>query len=165
MLDRIAAIKPEFARFIPLTPYKLSMIAGVCCFLITLPFDFVFVPGSLSFELNATVTFTQWFTSTSEFSHTFLGVLLTFIEYAIRDLLVLVVEITLNIISILLLKSHFNKKKRLVDPNGFVTGQLRNPSTATGIKTRIHVDYNLSGVSLSYRISKADERATVTFYL
>jgi hypothetical protein len=177
MLDRIANIKRQLTKWIPLTPYKLSAIAAVCCFLLSLPFDFVFVPSSLTFKLNATVSFTEWFSGTSDFSRTSLGKVLTFTEYAVRDLLVLIAELTLNVVSIVLLKAHFNKKRRLINPIVVATtGHQDNHLTATAVSKRPSdaetnhdqpVNLNRSRsvakgeAARASLISKADERASV----
>jgi hypothetical protein len=163
LMDRIASIKPSLAKYVPLTPYKLSIIAGFFCFFIVLPFDFVFVPGKMTFKLNATETFTEIYTGTSDFSRTLFGVVITFAEYAIRDLLVLIIEIILNLVSMVLLKAHFNKKKSLIKSGAVLPSSPTLETGATNGGTakqksanaKKHVEYAAN------QITKADEKATV----
>jgi hypothetical protein len=112
LLDRISFFNAHVKKFFQLSAYKISAIAFAACFLIDIPYYFVFVPDSETVRLSQTRTFTIWFSNTSPFAVSALGKALTFIVYGLRDFLVMIIEIAVNLVSVYMLKRYLNKKMK-----------------------------------------------------
>jgi hypothetical protein len=85
-----------------------------------------------------------WFANTSRFAVSPLGKILTFMVYAFRDGIVMVVQIALNFSSMFFLKQHLRKKISLhaiTTPDKYHT---RKPYFALATRVRTEVDLNLS---------------------
>lgn len=112
--DRIVSIMPSLNKYMKLTSNKISLTVLFLCTCINISFFFVFTPLSITQKSNLSNTnLTVWLIGPSHFSLTFFGTILTFTVYSIRDGLLLLVIVILNIVSICLLKDRMNKKTDL----------------------------------------------------
>jgi hypothetical protein len=110
LFDRISSFKPNLKLPIKLSPYKMSFVCFIGVLLISCPLFFVNQIDSRTFKLNQTVNFTVWNFHNSDFAKSPLGTGLTYFVYAIRDVLVMILQIVLNLISIGLFKKYVMKK-------------------------------------------------------
>jgi hypothetical protein len=112
-LDRIGHFAKPLKRFTDFSPLKLSIFAFLLCVLIDIPYNLVFVPGSKTAQLvNSTSNFTIYYSTVSAFSTSELGLVLTFLVSGMRDIFIMLVEIVLNVVSVVLIKRYFAAKKR-----------------------------------------------------
>jgi hypothetical protein len=101
-------------------------ITFIITFIINIPFYLAFMPGSQIIHTSRNATFTVWFSANTPFSTTQLGIVLTFACYALRDVVIMAVQIVLNIASILYLKAHLAKKKRIMSTPGGAASRVSN---------------------------------------
>ncbi len=109
-LDRMTYFSARLKNMFKISPYKVCLIAFVLCFLIDLPFFFVFAPATVDVKINRTYTFTIWYSYPSYFARTLLGQVITFMIYALRDCGVTLVQIGLNAASVYMLKKYLSQK-------------------------------------------------------
>jgi hypothetical protein len=114
-LDRIFSLTPRLQSYANLvSPYKLSFAFGIVCLAINFPFFFVFTPSSMTLPISPTENYTIWFIGETEFAISHVGTIVSFTVYAIKDGLFPATEVVANVISIMLLRSHLNKKTVLL---------------------------------------------------
>jgi hypothetical protein len=126
--DRIGTFKPKAIKWLKLSPYKTCLIIFVVCLVIDFPYLFVFVPCSLTVKVNATFLETVWYPCTSEYANSELGTIVTFIIYAIRDILLTVAEIALNVASVYFLKEYMSRRAKLLNNKPAVTANTAVPA-------------------------------------
>jgi hypothetical protein len=80
----------------------------------------VFEPASSTARLNATTNFTIHYSAVSAFSISPVGKVLTITMNFVRDMLLMIVEIMLNLLSVVLLRRHLRKKSKLTNKRGSV---------------------------------------------
>lgn len=124
LLDRIANFDKRFKTWFKLSPYTICIVIFVICALIDSPYYFVFMPGSFTAYLDRNTTFTIWFANTTPFAQSPVGRIVNFTLCAVRDGLVMIIHIVLNIISIHMLKNHLRKKKRITQGPGTLIGNV-----------------------------------------
>jgi hypothetical protein len=168
LLDRIAYFNKTVNKFFTLPPYKICAISFVAVFVIDMPFYFQFVPLFEIKRIDANTTFTIWFSGNSEFINSHLGKILTYVLVSIRDLGIVIVEIILNITSIVLLKQHFEKKKQIAAPthlkNTESSHSLNGPTNRNASETEGTANQHGTSVSRKCRSSggsRAEQRATL----
>jgi hypothetical protein len=164
LLDRIAYFNKAVQRFFTLPPYKICAISFVAVFIINMPYNFQFVPLSETRRIDVNITFTIWFSTNSAFINSHLGKILTYVLVSIRDLGIVLIEIILNITSIVLLKQHFVKKNRI----GFLrTTHLNNGEASVSLNVSAYPkaldtnNQNQRVASLNRSIARAEHRATM----
>lgn len=81
------------------------------CFLINTPHVFVFEPKIVKVKLSTGVIYSITIWVKTNFGQTLFGKIVLCIIYSIRDLATLGLELFLNVLLIVLIKRHFNKKK------------------------------------------------------
>jgi hypothetical protein len=153
LLDRISYFKFEFKSLFIISAYKISAIALAVCIIINSPSFFAYVPTTRTFKLSATETFTIWLSFNSTFGFTLLGKILLIIVDSIRDILVMILEVTLNILSMHLLHKHLNMKRKLHNMTAVTSKELN--------KTSAVFQAALSALRKKDVISKSDLRATM----
>jgi hypothetical protein len=113
-LDRIACFKPQLKEHIKLSPYKASLVAYLVCALVNFPYFFVYKPISRQVPLNASQSFTLWSSGRTDFARSEQGTIVTCVVYALRDVLTMLMEIVLNVISLFYLKQYLKRKSTLL---------------------------------------------------
>jgi hypothetical protein len=114
ILEQIFIIKNKANFLKNSSPYKYCLLALVSCIVVNFPYYFAYRPSSLTVSLNATWTYTFYFTDYSDFAKSQLGVIALYVVYSLRDFLTLSLQILCNIILIIFFKRHLAKKSKLV---------------------------------------------------
>jgi hypothetical protein len=165
LFDRIAIFKKKIKTVLKIHPYKMCCLAFVCVVLVDSPFYFVLVVEPLPFKLNATSTFIVWSYTNSAFASSKLGTVLTYMVYAVRDVVVCLAQISLNLTLILSFKQYIDKRIALHGMTGvFLVSETNKIDTHRQAPTPINVRPSKSpkiGVGQQSRVSSADKRATV----
>jgi hypothetical protein len=172
LIDRIANFNKKVKeRLTNLSPYKVGAIVLVVCLVIDMPYFILYMPGEVVAQINATTTFTIWFSATTPLATSRIGAALIFVCYGLRDVGVVVIEVFLNLVSMFYLKQFLNKKKRMTEGglsvrDGTVSQAVKshNPSTVTAAVKQGPKARTVSTVSKKSnrdQISSADQKATV----
>jgi hypothetical protein len=169
LLDRIGTFRNYVTKWIKLSPYKTSLIAFICCLAIDFPYFFVYEPHSLTANLNATFVQTIWYVGNTVFAKGEAGTIITFVMYAVRDILLLPVEIVLNILSVYLLKEYIANRAKLLGvgnaaAGGTVVTNLAQPQHLTAApRTADNAKRAQSVVQTTSqeRVSKPDLRLSI----
>jgi hypothetical protein len=182
ILDRMTYFNARIKRsfLFKLSPYKLSAAAFIFSFLMDFPYAFMYSPTSQTLNLGHGVLFTIWYSWPSAFASSQFGTILSFIVYAIRDFLVMFIQIGLNVASVAMFKIYLNKKMKVRglnqthtpnQANMSVTGNLsgtRNISVTRETVTNNRQADNrrvgkcsVAAAASSSHISKSDQRATL----
>jgi hypothetical protein len=141
LLDRIAIFSKSVKNLIKLSPAMISFISFAVCFFVDFPYFLVYQPGSKEVKLDATTRFTIWYLGTTTFAQSQAGSLLTFTVATLRDIVVMVILIVLNILSVYLLRKHFNKKKVVMGAGpsaGSSAGPSSNSINQRGVEAPSH---------------------------
>jgi hypothetical protein len=117
LLDRISLFDRRIKNMIKLSGYKISLIAFLVVFVVDLPYYGWATIFSMTFKLDANTSYTLWRFKSSDFTTSELGSVLTYIDIALRDVLVTLLQIALNLASIYLFKKHMANKSRLTESN------------------------------------------------
>jgi hypothetical protein len=144
-----------------------------------MPLFLAYAPFSVTVKLNATTPFTIWFASASPyFSKQLIGVVWIALIVLIKDLLVMILQLALNMVSIVLLKRHLGKKIQLtatpmlININRVAAAAPVTYRAGNELNTAVFANNN-NGVasnegsvrersSIFEQISASDRKATVT---
>jgi hypothetical protein len=161
LIDRIANFNKKVKdRLANLSPYKVGAIVMIVCLVIDMPYFILYMPGKIEAQVNATTTFTIWFSSTTPLATNPIGAALIYACYGLRDVGVVVIEIILNLVSIFYLKQFLTKKKNIT--KGCV--KLNHPITIVTVLKQDPKARSASTVTIRPsrdQISAADQKATV----
>lgn len=168
LLDRLAvfnvSIKNWFTR---IRPNKMCLIGLVVCLVVDSPYFYVFMPSSVEKRIDANTNFTIWFASNTPFATSNIGRALSYLVYSIRDVLVLVIKVILNIVSTITLKRFLDKKLKIVSSNRIqpiemsmaqVNNKSRIMTTELGSTTN---PANKNETSSSYKATKANRNSAI----
>ena len=97
----------------------LCIFSLVICIVINFPNNFVFEPGSIELyyygQNNNTIEmFRMTYALTSQFALSSFGQILTYLVYALRDVVTTLAVIILNIFNLIYLKNHLKKKNKII---------------------------------------------------
>ena len=110
-LDRIVVFYPKVrSKLLNLSHYKISLVLFLISAAICSQYFFIFNPSCMDVKLNETETLRLFMWKNTEFSLSLAGEILNYTNYFIRDILIFLVEIVLNVVSVCILKKHLNKK-------------------------------------------------------
>lgn len=88
LLDRLSAFNPTVKTFITkISPLKTTLIIVSFCIAINFPYYFVYEPSSMSINTNLHASHLFYFLNVTQFSESYLGTILLYIVYFIRDVL------------------------------------------------------------------------------
>jgi hypothetical protein len=171
-LDRIASFEARAKAFLKLPPYCICFLAFICCVIIDMPTLLQFGPASHTSMLNATTSYTVWFTANTDFATSQVGSILIFVVYGVRDVFVLTLQIGLNVCSTYLLKRYLNKKKAMNSALAADTTRVKNDTSMSARQSRTgprRVEMSRANTNSSVarnsailnRISRSDLRATI----
>lgn len=131
LLDRIALfIRPVKSLMTKLTPTQICLLTFIIVFIIDVPFYLSYGPTENTFRLNNSDNLTLWFSTVTEFTSTKAGMILTLISYILKDIVVLIVEIAVNLVSFVLLRSYLKRKFKHQQSEGgssVAVGSIANP--------------------------------------
>jgi hypothetical protein len=184
VLDRIGNFNRRVKTIFHYPMYRTCFITFIACSAFSVPLFLAYGPESQTVMLNSTSSLTIWYPGASPyFSMKLIGTVWLAIILAVKDFVTMVVQLVLNIISIILLKRYVEKKIQLTSRNGLASSKNRvTPMTATtstqeantanGSKTNSKVSAAsrwkvglLKNKNTKPRVSSADQRATVSFLL
>jgi hypothetical protein len=172
LVDRIANFNKKVKeRLTNLSPYKVGFIVLAVCIVVDTPAFIFYMPGKLVAQINATATFTVWFSTTTPLANTPIGAAFVYACYGLRDVGVMAIQIFLNLVSMFYLKQFLNKKKRMTEGglgvrNATVSQAVKsqNPVTITAGFKRDTKGRSVSAVSSRDHISSADQKATLMVF-
>ena len=159
--ERIANFNKRFEYFRH-NPYKLSAITFLICLSINFPFFFVFQPYLESVRINATFNYSCWFSpQQSSFALSIVGTIITVLIYIVRDFLIMIIEIILNILSVYYLRDYIIKKANLlsvshINANIALTTQIESITGSTSSK-----EINTINFMSNSKMSKSDRRLSI----
>lgn len=119
LMDRIALFVTPLKAVFCKHPYKLSALILVYCVCVDFPFFFLYMPKSARFQLNRTEFFTLYYVDYNDFGHSSAGRVVQYCQWAVRDILPVVLIFVCGLVSIALLKSHMKKKKTILRASWF----------------------------------------------
>jgi hypothetical protein len=168
LVDRIGIFKNKIKNIIKISPYKMCAIAFVFMVVVDAPFFFVLVVAApLPFKLNATSTYIVWSYTNSAFANSELGIVLTYVVFAIRDVIVGLAQISLNFAVIVYFKQYVQNRHKIIlkvptqppiGTNEITTRNQQRPTIASNAQAS---QSRSVSVVQQERVSSADKRATV----
>jgi hypothetical protein len=150
LLDRIGNFNNRVKTWAKLPPVKTCTFSFIACIIFNLPFFIVYYPASKTVMLNATISFTIWYGGSRVSVDAQLEFVLFFIYLVIRDFGHMIVQLAMNIASIVLLVQYLERKKsRLRASAGVIHEPENNLNNNHGFNSSI--------------VSVAELKATVRF--
>jgi len=113
-MERIALFLPLFGRINANSWKIICSILFASCLAINFPYFFYFVPHNYEVELDNHEMFSIYSWILTDFADSLAGKIVAYVIYFIRDVLTLLLEVTLNIFSLIEMKRHVDKKKNVV---------------------------------------------------
>jgi hypothetical protein len=158
LLDRLVHFENRIKGLFKLKPYWICVIAFFICFIVDSPYYFLYAPASLTVYLNATTTFTFWYGWPTSFGASHLATVLAYLVAGLRDVLVVILQIALNLASMIYLKRYLNRKRKICNRTCVQTTNNMAASTHTHTQTAIS-----SSILKAQRdrISQSELRATI----
>ena len=118
-----------------LTSLKSCFVLMPVVIFITLPYFFIYYPSHLDVELSKNKTFRLYFIGLSDFGQSSIGQIVNNVLFFIKDVLVFIIEIVLNVLLVVLITKHRNKKKRVIKTTSIHLNNLQPPSSPFRIST------------------------------
>jgi hypothetical protein len=113
-LDRLFHFIPSLKNRLNSIPVKvLFSVLLIVSLVFNLPMLFILEPSLLMVKLNDLKLFQIFFTNTSEFGKTLTAQIASYVLYFFRDVLTLVVEVSVNIATLVLLRKYMAKKQKV----------------------------------------------------
>ena len=112
-LERICQLNKKFTILKKASPLLLCFVSLVMCIIINIPFFMINNFSYVDVKTGPSEIFRLFYFNYSTFARSFLGKILTYVVYAIRDAFTLVSQFVFGIILIILIKSFSNRRKRL----------------------------------------------------
>jgi hypothetical protein len=154
LIDRIGIFNKEFKKLVKMSPYKMCTVVFVTVIVIDSPNYFIEMLESESFKLNATSSYKVWYYKISDFANSELGTVLNYLLIAVREVLITVAQIGLNLTSIYLFRKYLEKRRQLLHVEGTSMTRLNTMNASANQ----HVE---QASDMSSRVSSAEQRATV----
>ena len=112
-LERICQLNKKFTILKKASPLLLCFFSLVFCIIINIPSFMINNVSYIDLKTSPTESFRLFYFSYSTFARSFLGKILTYVVYVIRDGFTLIAQVVLGIILIILVKRYANRRKRL----------------------------------------------------
>jgi hypothetical protein len=168
IIERIVTLSSysKFKYFMKLPVELVGLFALLLCLTINLSQFFFLHPIKKSIALDTERRVDIYFMSKSNFSQTILGQILTYLQYAIREVIVLFVIIIFNIISVVLLRKQLHKKSKMLKASQNIVltqKQVFYKSDGT-IPLSLYQgvgQHRMSIKSTATTISRIDQKATI----
>lgn len=94
-------------------PLIVSVVLCAYCVIVNLPIFFTAIPDTWIVKLSPNETYIFYDYRITDFNQTPTGIVFSFIDYVLRDILPFVIIVILNVLLIVLLKRYMNKRKSL----------------------------------------------------
>lgn len=114
LMDRIAIFVPKLKPVFCKHPYIVSAVIFVICLCIDFPFFFFYMPNSTLFQLNDTEYYRLYYVDYTSFGYSDAGRVVQYCQWALRDILPVVLIFICGVVSVALLKAHMRKKQRII---------------------------------------------------
>ena len=114
IIERSQYFLPRRFKKVELDRFKLFfLILFLISVIIQLPFYFYFEPvyADVQFDENENTFYRIWYYNTTSFATTLGGKIINFVEFAITDLIPLILKIIMNILLVCLVKQYMNRIK------------------------------------------------------
>ena len=146
-LDRIFMFYPKLDIFSKFSHYKICLFLLVLSLVICSQYFFNSYPTYMDVNLNSTQVLRLYNWESTSFSQSLLAQALNYTNYVLRDIVLLIVEIVLNVMSILFLKKHLAKKTNVLE-----TKRHSKPAEISESLNKAH--------ALNTNVNKAEQNAT-----
>jgi hypothetical protein len=128
ILEHIFILKNKRNLLGKYKPFRTCAILFVICFIINFPFFLAFRPEIKQVFISPNETFNLYFLASTDFGNSVGGKIVLFAVYILRDLITLLLEATLNIITIVLFKKYILNKSKLLNrtkqPKAVISGSI-----------------------------------------
>ena len=164
-IERISQISLRFRHIV--TYYKPRTIAiaiVIGCIIINLQYFFTEQPAYADLSLNSTTSFRIHFLRISSFSMSLSGIILNFSTYFFRDVVLLVVQCILAMISIFLLKKYFKNRKNLLIHSPSPAPQnseIKHSHNSNNLTTNVTNNLQSNSLTINKKIIKNDHKLTM----
>ena len=166
MFDRIASLSGKLKWFAAASPNVISLVSFIFCFLTNLPYFWTFIPLSMDVVLdtNQTVHLNFWGGSSS-YATSIAGMVIAYVQIALRDIILVALEIVASVVSIILLKSHLNKKsnllKKVTHTEKSTMGSMNTMTNVTGNSVSTKENRENREKKNENKLKKVDRKARV----
>ena len=162
-LNRFSHFLLKFKEITKHKPRNVGVCILVGCAVINVQYFFNEEPTHADLSLNSTTILRMHYIETSYFSLSLFGTILNFCTYFIRDVVLLIIQCILAIISIYLIKKYFKKKKNMItNPSVSTTNRETVYSEVSSLSASRISNRVQSNVLLIYEnIAKADRNMTI----
>ena len=152
-LERISQLNKKFTILKKASPLLLCLISLLFCIIINIPFFMINNFSYLDVKTSPIQFFRLFYYTYSNFANNFVGKVLTYIVYGIRDAITLVAQFVFGIILIVLVKSYSNRRSRLFNFTGAPTPDQSSLNSERAKSTANNETRN--------RVSKIDRKVTL----
>ena len=112
IIERLLYFLPaKYKRIKVIKFYKFCALLFIISLVISLPNFFIANPAYMDVKLDMNTTFRVYYWGNTEFSQSFAGVIVIGLMYFLRDILILIVKILLNIKLIIMVRNYLSKIK------------------------------------------------------
>lgn len=116
LLDRIAVFSKRVKGLISLiSPYKQILLLAIISTIFTIPYFFLYEPMVIHSTSPEGVEYIVWISGSSPFSSTSFGNALIILIVGVEYVAVMVIQIVLNIYSMICMRHHIQEKKLIVN--------------------------------------------------
>jgi hypothetical protein len=161
-IERISQFTLRFRNIIAkFKPIIIAIVIIIICVIINLQYFFTEQPSYANLKLNSTASFGIYFPEITSFSLSLTGIILNFGSYIFRDVILLIIQCILAIISIYFIKKYFkNKKNILTHPTVTQNSEIAHSHTSNNITIKvINAQQNIP--TLNKNINKNDHKLTL----
>jgi hypothetical protein len=159
-LNCIGNFNHAVRRFLSITTtYKLCLITFTICLLINTPSFFQFTSLLKVFKFNATTDFVVWDSDQpSSFSLTTTGIVIHFIVYIFRDLVMAVALITVNLTSLWLMHRYFMNRAKLFNIHHCINTNQVHPYRSKAVTSNLLTSSARSSLRSGSVAARSDHR-------
>ena len=155
-IERISNFKLRFRSITRQKPKNIGIIFLLVCPIINVQYFFNQEPKFIDLKLNSTVNRINYIEST-EYILSLSGIILNFCTYFIRDVILLLMQCLLAIISVYLMKNYFKSKKNILLTES-------EPSPDEHPATNLNSSYKMPSINNSQSVNKNITRSQSNYY-
>ena len=112
-LERIFQAKKRADYFKKLNSKVVGLVLFVVCILLNIPLFLTYTPSNKQLPIGPSSFFTVHYNTYTQFSTGLFGKITTYILYGLRNIVIYLIEIVVNVVLVLSLKSFLKKKQQL----------------------------------------------------
>lgn len=154
-LERLFYFLPSLSYINSISWKKVALALFLLSLALNSPHFFVYVPSYIDVNLDKDNVFRIYFWGFSEFAKTQTGKIVEYVIYFIRDMLTLITETVLNVLSIILLNRHLARKRDMVisinhnNNNEAAVEAARHDSSSLSMQTTSNTNNNANVNAIS----------------